>query len=387
MNEPELLAPVSGPDGLRPALAAGADAVYLGLKEFNARRKAQNFTPDELTIAVQDCRRARCRVYLTFNTLVYDDEWRRALKALAEAYEAGVDALIIQDPGVARAVKQWLPDLPLHASTQMTVHHPSQLAPLAGLGIERVILARELTLEEVKAMAETARGLGIEVEVFAHGALCVSYSGQCLISALMEGRSGNRGLCAQLCRRPFQIGTARKMGKKSLPLSMKDLSALPLLHDLVHTGVAGLKVEGRLKRPEYVAGVVRVYKEALSRIAACQEGPFHDLESQLDLVYNRGFSLGGLGDEFSAKETTGKWGGPRFLEIGRVVEVDRDRERLLLMEMSNPPEPGDGVALFPEEGGPPSAFVVTKVFPPQEKGTWIGVKPFEGTMQNCPDRG
>jgi putative protease len=378
MKMPELLAPVNGPEGLFAALAAGADAVYLGLKEFNARRRAGNFTPDELEQAVRDCRRARCNVYLTFNTLVLDREWERAKNALGAAWEAGVDALIVQDLGVVRLVRGWLPGLPLHASTQMTVHHPSQLRPLARARIERVILARELTLEEVAVMAGAAKPLGMEVEVFAHGALCVSYSGQCLISAFMEGRSGNRGLCAQLCRRHFKVG-----GKRSLPLSMKDLSALPLLPGLVRAGVGGLKIEGRMKRPEYVAGVAAVYKEALVRIAGGSSGPFPDLEEELRLVFNRGFTTGGLENGFSADQTTGKWGGAKFVKVGTLVRHDRERQRLLV-KLEHAPEPGDGVVLFPEDGSEPFTFIVTKLFGPETEGSWIGIKPLEG---DCPTWG
>lgn len=386
MTRPELLAPVNGPEGLHAALAAGADAVYLGLRDFNARRKAQNFTLTELESAVHTCRRAGCKVYLTFNTLLIDEERTRALKVLGAAYEAGIDAAIVQDIGLALAMRRWLPDLPLHASTQMTVHHPSQLGPLADLGIVRVIVARELSLEEVRIMVEAGRAWKIGVEVFIHGALCVSYSGQCLISAFMEGRSGNRGLCAQLCRRPFQAGTSRRWGKKRLVLSMKDLSALPLLPELVEAGVDGLKVEGRLKRPEYVAGVVQIYREALEKIARGRPGPFPDLEDRLSLVYNRGFSLGGLGKEFAAASTTGKWGGARFLKVGEVSRIDRGRNRLFV-KIARMPEPGDGVAFFPSDGGPLQAFVVTKIFPQEPSGSWIGVKPLDGDLQACSENG
>jgi U32 family peptidase len=386
MKTPELLAPVNGPEGLYPALSAGADAVYLGMKGFNARQKARNFSADELAAAVRDCRRAACRVYVTFNTLLFDDEWERAADVAGAAWEAGVDALIVQDLGAVARLRRWLPDLELHASTQMTVHHPSQLAPLADAGIRRVILARELSLDETSVLARVAGELGLGVEVFVHGALCVSYSGQCLISAFAEKRSGNRGLCAQICRRSFQVCTGAKRGKKSLPLSMRDLSALSLLPKLVAAGVEGLKIEGRLKRPEYVAGVVAVYREALDRVAAGGRGPFPDLEERLRLVYNRGFSLGGLGGEFAAEWTTGQWGGPRFLRVGAVRSVDRRRARLSV-DIERLPEPGDGLALFAGEGGVPFACVVTRIFAGGEGERWIGVKALDGVMEGCPERG
>ncbi|MFH2000764.1 MAG: U32 family peptidase, partial [Planctomycetota bacterium] len=386
MELPELLAPVNDPAGIIPALASGADAVYLGLKDFNARRKAKNFSPDELAAAVRDCHRAGCRVYLTFNTLLYDHEWSCAAQALGAAWEAGVDALIVQDLGLIERVRAWFPNLPLHASTQMTVHHPSQLRALSDAGMERVIVARELTLDEAAAMTGAAKRLGMGVEVFIHGALCVSYSGQCLISAFLEQRSGNRGLCAQICRRPFQVCHSKNRGRKTLALSMKDISALRLLPDLVRIGVSSLKVEGRLKRPEYVAGVTGIYREALDRIAVGERLSFDDLESRLSQVFNRGFTQGGLGQAFSADHTTGAWGGPRFTEVGEVV--DRDLARAcLLVRIEIEPDPGDGVALFADPGGVPFTALVTKVFPAQESGTWIGIKPLEQPMRECPDRG
>jgi len=411
MKLPELLAPVNGPEGLEAALAGGADAVYCGLTAFNARQMAKNFDLDTLEHAVRDCHRAGCKLYLTFNTLVRDDEWPQAGALLVAAWERGIDALIVQDLGIIDWVHRRLPDLPLHASTQMTVHHPAQLEWLARAGVERIILARELSLSEVETMQQRAEQFGMGVEVFVHGALCVSYSGQCLISALIEGRSGNRGLCAQICRRPFSLAAgkqplpsgerrrphsprrsrrgagAAKGPQKSLSLSMKDLAALPLLPDLVRIGVSALKIEGRLKRPEYVAEVTAVYKQALGRIESGRSGAFSDLQARLEAVFNRGFCLGGLGREFTAGQTTGRRRGARFPRVGTVTGVDRRRARIFV-RVEKEPAPGDGVALFPPGGESPFALVVTRLFPGRpDEGQWIGVKPFDGRMQNCPERG
>jgi len=235
-------------------------------------------------------------------------------------------------------------------------------------------------------MALQGEKLGVGVETFVHGALCVSYSGQCLISAFMENRSGNRGLCAQLCRRPYQKEVNGKWRKKRLYLSMRDLSALPLLPQLVKAQVRSLKIEGRLKRPEYVAGVVSVYREALDRIGEGDSGPFPDLELRLRLVYNRGFICGGLDGSFSSENTTGAWGGPKFLKVGDLLRVDRLRARLLV-RLEEKPEPGDGLALFAESGGAPIPFVTTKVFEQNNEELWIGVKPFDGDMGDCPEKG
>jgi len=385
---PELLAPASGPEEFRAALAGGADAVYLGLKRFNARQRARNFTLDELEKAVQDARRAGARIYLTFNTLLFDGEWHRAERLLAAAWERGVDALIVQDWGVIEWVRRNLPGFPMHASTQMTVHDPSQLAPLAESGVERVILARELSLGEVATMAGRAAELGLGTEVFVHGALCVAYSGQCLMSSLLEGRSGNRGLCAQLCRRSFTRQARGRASRPGLPLSMKDLSALSLIPELVRLGVKSLKVEGRLKRPEYVTEVVSVYREALDRLEKGGGGSdTGDLLERLEQVFNRGFGTGGLEGPFRLAETTGRRGGPRFPHIGTVSRIDRRRLRILA-RLKREPAAGDGLALFPIQGGAPTALVVTRLFEPGQTGRWIGVKTFDGSgLGGCPERG
>lgn len=250
-HTPELLAPAGSPEAVTAAVQNGADAVYLGCGNFNARRRAKNFGLAELAQAVAYCHVRGVKVYLTLNTLLTDRELPAALDLAAQANALGVDAVLVQDLGLARALKTRFPDLPLHGSTQMTVHSLAGVELCAELGMERVVLSRELSRE---AIAYICQKSPIEIEVFVHGALCMCYSGQCFLSALVGTRSGNRGLCAQPCRLPYDGGH---------PLSLKDMSLAGHLRELSEMGVACLKLEGRMKRPEYVAVVTRVYADAL----------------------------------------------------------------------------------------------------------------------------
>ena len=253
---PELLAPAGSPEALTAAIRAGADAVYMGASGFNARIGAANFTPESLKSEIARAHDAGVRIYLTLNTLVYDREIGDLLKTAEAAYLAGADALITADLGVASIIRRTFPDLPLHASTQMSGHNLEQAKMVAELGFERMVIARETSMED---LAYVCRNSPIEIEAFVHGALCVCHSGQCLFSSIVGGRSGNRGLCAQPCRLPYSDGH----GGKSYPLSLKDLSLAPHLPALIDMGVASLKVEGRMKPPEYVAGVISIWRRLL----------------------------------------------------------------------------------------------------------------------------
>ncbi len=247
----ELLSPAGSPEAVRAAVENGAGAVYLGCGDFNARRRAKNFTPEDLAWAVEYCHVRGVRVYLTLNTLLSDRELSPALDTARAANALGVDAVLVQDLGLASRLKAAFPDLPLHASTQMTVHSLDGVRLCADLGLSRVVLSRELSRE---AIGEICAKSPVEIEVFVHGALCMCYSGQCFFSAMLGGRSGNRGLCAQPCRLPYN-------GEK--PLSLKDMSLAGHLRELDQMGVSCIKLEGRMKRPEYVAVVTRVYADAL----------------------------------------------------------------------------------------------------------------------------
>ena len=252
----ELLAPAGSIEAVAAAVQNGADSVYLGYGDFNARRNAKNFTPEEAAAAVSYCHLRGARVHLTLNTPLPDRELARAAEQAAHASRIGVDAVIVQDLGVARMLRQVAPDLPLHASTQMTVHSLDGVKACADLGFTRVVLGRELSRDQIAYICQHSP---VEIEVFGHGALCMCWSGQCFLSSVIGGRSGNRGLCAQPCR--LQYGWSGRAD--GYPLSLKDLSMARHLKELSDMGVACLKLEGRMKRPEYVAIVTGIYSRAI----------------------------------------------------------------------------------------------------------------------------
>lgn len=253
----ELLAPVGSPEALTAAVRCGADAVYLGAGSFHARQSSQPFDEATLREAVSYCHAHGVKVHLTLNTLIREEEFEQALGDAARAAEIGVDALIVQDRGLAAAIRRAAPALVLHASTQLTCHTPAGVKKLQQEGFSRVVLAREMSREEIAACC----AVGCEIETFVHGALCMSVSGQCLLSAMLGGRSGNRGRCAQPCRLPFAVGA--KPRETDRALSLKDLSLCDAAQELASLGVCSLKIEGRMKRPEYVAAAVSVCRAAI----------------------------------------------------------------------------------------------------------------------------
>ena len=273
----ELLAPAGSWDALRAAVENGADAVYLGGKSYSARASAANFSPEELQEALDYCHVRGVKVYVTVNTLLREDELESAVSYLADLYQWGVDAVIVQDLGLIRRAREEVPQLELHASTQMTVHNALDFRALEHLGFTRVVLARELSAEAIKEIRKQTR---LELEVFVHGALCICYSGQCLFSSLIGGRSGNRGQCAQPCRQPYTVEGLAVPGE--YVLSPKDLCLISHLELLRDAGVASLKIEGRLKGPDYVGVTVRTYRAALDGV--------HYKKKDLSTVFNRGFT-------------------------------------------------------------------------------------------------
>lgn len=280
---PELLAPAGSMDAVRAAVQNGATAVYLGFGTFNARRGAKNFTADEMRQALSYCRLHGVKTNVTVNTLISDREIPALLRDVRLLLEAGADALIVQDLGAARCIWEHFPDAVLHASTQLTVHSLAGARAAKALGFSRVVLSRELPLEEIRYITAHA---GVETEVFVHGALCMCYSGQCELSAVIGRRSGNRGMCAQPCRLPYG-------GKNRYPMSLKDLCLLPRLRALCEAGVSSLKIEGRMKRPEYVAIVTKIYAAVLNEGRA----PTRDELDTLEKVFSRdGFTQGYLDD-------------------------------------------------------------------------------------------
>lgn len=279
----EVLSPAGSKESLEAAVRAGADAVYLGREQFSARRNAENFDNDSLADAVKYCHIRGVKVYLTLNIMLKEDELLEAFEVVKESALAGIDGVIIADLGLCKLLHDAIPDLPLHASTQMTVHSPSALLPLKELGISRVVVSRELSLDAIREICDKAKTLDMEVEAFVHGALCMSVSGQCLLSALLGSRSGNRGLCAGPCRLPFSV-----KGGTGYDLSLKDLSYFSHITELKEAGVVSLKIEGRMKRPEYVAAAT-----AACRAAADNGFVDTELSSLLCDVFSRsGFTDG-----------------------------------------------------------------------------------------------
>ena len=301
----ELLSPAGSPEAVIAAVQNGADAIYLGLGNFNARRGAKNFSDEEFERAVHYCRIRGCKVYVTLNTLVNDREIEAALQTARLASETGADGIIIQDLGLAAAIRQYLPDIPLHASTQMSIHNLAGVETAAELGMTRAVLARELSLEQIRYITKNAP---IETEVFVHGALCFCHSGQCYMSALIGQRSGNRGMCAQPCRLQYSLGGRMD----DHPLSLRDNCLVDRLQELEDAGVASLKIEGRMKRPEYTAIVTKIYSTALREHRQPSAEEMEDLE--------KAFSRQGF--------TQGYFNGDKEDMFGVRGEPDKDADRL-----------------------------------------------------------
>jgi putative protease len=344
---PELLSPAGNWECLRAAVANGANAVYFGLDRFNARMRADNFRVEELPQIMGYLRRYDVRGFVTFNTLIFTDELRDAEQMLIQLADAAVDAIIVQDPGLAWLAREVAPALELHASTQMTITSPEGLELARELGITRAVLARELSLRELKRFPTGE----FPVEVFVHGALCVAYSGQCLTSESLGQRSANRGECAQACRLPYQLlvdGRPKDLGDKRFLLSPQDLAGIEEIPELIRLGVASFKIEGRLKSPEYVAAVTRVYRDAIDRAIASfgaehQAGdvPKDHLYS-LEMTFSRGLSPGWLRGVNHQQLVNGRCGKKRGAFIGSIQKIGRD-----FVELDSQVEvkPGDGVVI------------------------------------------
>lgn len=302
----EILAPAGSMESLIAGVRSGANAVYLGGKSFNARRNAGNFNDDELKKAVIYCHERGVKVYLTLNIVVSDDEWELAYNSVKNALEAGVDAFIIQDIGIAKMIKEHFPDARLHGSTQMSIMTPSGAEHAKELGFSRIVLPREMSLDEIK---EIRKSTDLELELFVHGALCMCVSGQCYLSSVIGSRSGNRGLCAQPCRLPFTA----KDDKKECALSLKDLSLVEHLNEL--DGVVSLKIEGRMKRPEYVSAAVTAVKNAINNCYSTDDN--HKLKS----IFSRsGFTDG----YFTGKLGSGMFGTRQKEDVVSAKDVLKD---------------------------------------------------------------
>jgi putative protease len=392
---PELLAPAGDWECARAAVENGADAIYFGLDKFNARMRANNFTEADLPRLMEFLHRRGVRGYVTFNTLVFQNEIADAENYLRAIIAAGVDAAIVQDVGVARLIRQLSPDFPIHASTQMTVTSAAGVEFCRDLGCNLVVLARECSISEIEKIqsAQAAGGSRSQVEgrksagtnqqpatsnqqlpleVFVHGALCVAYSGQCLTSESLGGRSANRGECAQACRMPYDLisdGKQVPLGDKKYLLSPQDLAGIDLLPELARAGVASLKIEGRLKSPEYVASITRTYRSALDRLchrdtevrrneksktsaSLCLGGQSERYE--LEMSFSRGLFTGWFGGVDNQKLVHARFGKKRGVFLGEVKKVLRDG---VVADLAGPLKPGDGIVFDAgkpedrEEGG------------------------------------
>ncbi len=389
---PELLAPAGDWDCAKAAVENGADAIYFGLEKFNARMRANNFTAADLPRLMEFLHRRGVKGYVTFNTLIFENEMAEAETHLRAIIAAGVDAAIVQDVGICRLIRRLSPDFPIHASTQMTVTSATGVEFARELGCHLVVLARECSIKEIEKIQESWRvsdadcrevsrmnvGLlpsrgthhaSLPLEVFVHGALCVAYSGQCLTSEALGGRSANRGECAQACRMPYELisdGSSVPLGDRKYLLSPQDLAGLEVLPELVRAGVASLKIEGRLKTPEYVANITRIYRQALDGLMARRGAPptsdaavnahaaLRTPRYDMEMAFSRGLFTGWFGGVNNQALVHARFGKKRGVYLGAVKRVLRDA---VVVQLEGPLKPGDGVVFDAgqpeekEEGG------------------------------------
>ncbi len=346
---PELLSPAGDWECARAAVENGADAIYFGLERFNARMRAHNFTEADLPELMAFLHLRGVRGYVTFNTLVFENELADAERFLRSIIAAGVDAAIVQDIGVARLIRRLSPDFPIHASTQMTISSAAGVEFARELGCNLVVFARECSMEEIARIHDASGDMPLEV--FVHGALCVAYSGQCLTSEALGGRSANRGECAQACRMPYELvvdGEQRELGDRRYLLSPQDLAGIEVLPRLIEAGVASLKIEGRLKSPEYVANITRVYREALDRRSRNHELPNRRAEvSQedrydLEMAFSRGLHTGWLEGIDNQRLAHARFAKKRGVYLGEIGKVNG---QVLTFRPEAPIKAGDGVVI------------------------------------------
>ena len=343
MKKVELLSPAGDFESLKMAVLNGADAVYLAGKRFGARAFSNNFTQEELLEAINYCHLYGVKVYITINTIVYEDEVKEFLEFVKLIYDNNVDAVIIQDIGMADLIHKKFPDLELHASTQMNIMDIESLKLLKNIGFKRVVLARETPLSLIKQMKKE---VDIELEVFIHGALCVSCSGQCLISYFKTGRSGNRGMCAQICRHPFDLykDDERIYVKDKFLLSPKDLCTIDKIPELIESGIDSFKIEGRMKSKEYVGLVTRVYRNKIDTL-------IHTDEDILNMkkLFNRDFTLGHLYNQTGKDLINGHKPNHLGVYIGKVIDYKKNEATI---ELSSDVKQGDAIRIVgkKEEG-------------------------------------
>ena len=344
----ELLAPAGSMEALRAAVQNGCDAVYLGGSMFGARAFANNFDEDEIQEAIAYAHVYGVRVFVTVNTLIREEEFEDCVRYVQFLYEHDVDAVIIQDLGLFSVLRQRFPDMELHASTQMHIHNPQGIRFMESCGASRVVVPRETPLKEIRAYA----ALGVDLEVFVQGALCVSYSGQCLMSSLTLQRSGNRGECAQNCRMKYQLEKREGghseilQGKGEYLLSPKDMNTLERVPELIEAGIASFKIEGRMKRPEYVALMVALYRKAID---AYYEGRTFIYDEAVDMqmkkIFNRGFTQGHLFHHYGAQLMNPIRPNHIGVKVGKVIQVTRDK---IVIRLQDTLRQQDGIRILQE---------------------------------------
>ena len=360
---PQLLAPAGNWECAKAAVENGADAIYFGLDKFNARMRAENFTEADLPELMQFLHLRGVKGYVTLNTLVFPQELKQAQRYIKSIIAAGVDAVIVQDVGICRLIRHISPDFPIHASTQMTVTSTAGVEFAKELGCNLVVLARECSIKEINKIQQQTKESSLPLEVFVHGALCVAYSGQCLTSEALGGRSANRGECAQACRMTYELiadGETVDLGDRKYLLSPQDLAGLEVLPDLVKSGVSCLKIEGRLKSPEYVANVTKVYRDALDRLKVkgqrlkVKDSQFSNEKYNLEMAFSRGIYTGWFEGINNQELVHARFGKKRGVYLGEVKSI---RNEKVTIKSVAPIKPGDGVVFdcghpeAKEEGG------------------------------------
>ncbi|MBJ6361962.1 DUF3656 domain-containing protein [Paenibacillus sp. GCM10012307] len=372
----ELLAPAGDWDCMRAAVANGADAVFFGVEKFNARARANNFRTEELPEIMAFLHSYGVKGFLTFNILVFENELEDAKRLIESCIEAGVDAVIVQDLGLVKLIRELSPNFPIHGSTQMTITSPEAVEFTKPWDMERVVLGRENNLKQIKMIGDQAK---LPMEVFVHGALCVSYSGQCLTSEMWGGRSANRGECAQACRLPYELmvdGEHKPMGDIAYLLSPKDLAAVELVPELIEAGVTSFKIEGRLKSPEYVANVVSKYRRAIDKyFDGDLSAPSKEELRELQQSFSRGFTHGFLKGTNNKQLVEGTFPKSRGVYLGRVERILRDA---VVCRIDAPLKRGDGIVF--DAGDPTKKEEGGRVYDLRRQGVKIEGEAQEGIV-------
>ncbi|MGL4790537.1 MAG: peptidase U32 family protein, partial [Anaerotignaceae bacterium] len=348
LKKPELLSPAGSMESLIAAVNNGCDAIYLGGQQFSARQYASNFDLETLETAVDYCHVRNIKVYVTVNTIYKDKELKELISFVANLYRMGVDALIVQDLGAAKLIKKNFPNMQLHASTQLTANNLSDVKALGEEGFSKVVLSRELNLKEIEEIVD---GTDVQIEAFIHGALCVCYSGQCIMSSIIGGRSGNRGRCAQTCRLPFSLYNDYSKVAEGHLLSTKDMETVSILPKLIEAGITSFKIEGRMKSPEYVAGVTKIYRKYIDMYFETPDKykvEESDMKILLQLFNRGGFTQGYYenhsGESMMSPKRPKSWG----VQTGFVDSFDKKSGRATI-RTREPLIPGDGIEIWTEK--------------------------------------